>query len=551
MALSSDGENGGHSPVRIMVGGRGHDLWQVTLDPQKGPELGSEATSSILCPTPLSVVSSSKDTGRVETQPGELDIGPKLEPHHLLLGTCSAKTLPLHLAPEPSAIASSLRSGDALSIPAQGCHLLATSGLAETGPWQKLGVAVPQDDCLLETFQTPAACGQGPCLLAPRLEEKERPLHRGRLDMSEALSCPGNKPPAPGCRLGALYWACAHNDSTQLQAILDGGVSPEEATQVDRNGRTGLMVACYHGFGNVVALLSRCSFLDVNQQDKDGNTALMLAAQAGHAPLVSLLINYYAGLDLERRDQRGLTALMKAAIRDRSECADLTAVDPVRGKTALEWAVLTDSFDTVWRIRQLLRRPQAEQLSQHYQPEWPALAGLVAQAQAQTQAAPSLLERLQGALSLPFGQSPQEGGVLDHLVTLTTSLASPFLTTACHTLCPDHPPTLGTRSKSVPELLGTAPPPPPAPSPPLVVSGPRVFVPYQSPQGILSVCPQWLQPRDSTSPRPQVPKILLSKASSSSYQRKPNPSPTGNRCLALPLWRYQQLRMERRRQEEG
>uniref|UniRef100_A0A8C8ZIT7 Ankyrin repeat domain 33 n=1 Tax=Prolemur simus TaxID=1328070 RepID=A0A8C8ZIT7_PROSS len=224
------------------------------------------------------------------------------------------------------------------------------------------------------------------------------------------------------------------------------------------------MVACYHGFGNVVALLSRCSFLDVNQQDKDGNTALMLAAQAGHVPLVSLLVNYYAGLDLERRDQRGLTALMKAAIRDRSECvaallmagADLTAVDPVRGKTALEWAVLTDSFDTVWRIRQLLRRPQVEQLSQHYQPEWPALAGLVAQAQAQ--AAPSLLERLQGTLSLPFGQSPQEGGVLDHLVTLTTSLASPFLTTACHTLCPDHPPTLGTRSKSVPELLVQAKP---------------------------------------------------------------------------------------------
>lgn len=41
------------------------------------------------------------------------------------------------------------------------------------------------------------------------------------------------------------------------------------------------MVACYHGFGSIVALLSCCPFLDVNQQDKDGNTALMLAAQAG------------------------------------------------------------------------------------------------------------------------------------------------------------------------------------------------------------------------------------------------------------------------------
>uniref|UniRef100_A0A2K5ZT71 Ankyrin repeat domain 33 n=1 Tax=Mandrillus leucophaeus TaxID=9568 RepID=A0A2K5ZT71_MANLE len=412
--------------------------------------------------------------------------------------------------------------------------------------------AVPRVDCLIDTLRIPnASCMRGGThLLVPCLEEKELTLHKRGLDMSEALPCPGKDTSTPGCRLGALYWACVHNDPTQLQAILDGGVSPEEATQVDNNGRTGLMVACYRGFQSIVALLSQCPFLDVNQQDKGGDTALMLAAQAGHVPLVSLLLNYYAGLDLERRDQRGLTALMKAAMRNR--CADLTAVDPVRGKTALEWAVLTDSFDTVWRIRQLLRRPQVEQLSQHYQPEWPALSGLVAQAQAQAQVAPSLLERLRATLSLPFALSPQEGGVLDHFVTATTSLASPFVTTACHTLCPDHPPSLGTRSKSVPELLGTAPPPPLVPqSPPeSPQSSPWVFVPYQSPQGILSKCLQWLQPRDSTSPRPQVPKILLSKASSSPHRCWPKPSPAGHQSLALPLWRYQELRIEKRKQEE-
>ncbi|XP_036109114.1 LOW QUALITY PROTEIN: photoreceptor ankyrin repeat protein [Molossus molossus] len=373
--------------------------------------------------------------------------------------------------------------------------------------------------------------------------------------MSEAPYCPDSETPAPDCRLGALYWACVRNDSAQLQAMLDDGVSPEEATQVDGNGRTGLMIACYHGFGGVVALLSRCPFLDVNQQDKEGDTALMLAVQAGHVPLVSLLLNYYLGVDLERRDQRGLTALMKAAIRDRSECvaallmagADLTAVDPVRGQTALEWAVLTDSFQAAQRIRQLLRRPRVEQLSQHYQLEWQALPGLVAQARV----APSLLERLQATLSLPFAQSPQEGGVLDHLVTITTSLASPFLATACRTLCPDCPPALGTRSKSVPELLGTAPPPPPVPQSPQVVPGPRVLLPYQSPQGVLSMCPPWLQVRDRTSSKPQVPKILLSKAPSSASQCKPEPRAAGHCTLTLPVWQYQELRMQRRRQEEA
>ncbi|XP_048198010.1 photoreceptor ankyrin repeat protein [Perognathus longimembris pacificus] len=313
------------------------------------------------------------------------------------------------------------------------------------------------------------------------------------------------------------------------------------------------MVACYRGFASIVALLSRCPYLDVNHQDKEGNTALMLAAQAGHTPLVSFLLNYYAGLDLERRDQRGFTALMKAAVQDRPECvaallmagADLNSVDPVRGKTALEWAVLTDSFNTVKRVRQLLRRPRAEQLSQHYQPEWPPLPGLVAQAQAQ--AAPSLLERLQASLNSSFAPPPQEGGVLDHLVTVTTCLASPFLTTACHTLCPDQPPALGTRSKSVPELLGTAPPPAPAPKPPQQVPGSRAFVPYQSPQGILS---HWLQPRDSTSKKFQVPKILLSKAHSPSSQCLATPRSVGHQSLALPLWPYQELRMVRRRQQE-
>lgn len=59
---------------------------------------------------------------------------------------------------------------------------------------------------------------------------------------------------------------------------------------------------------------------------------------------MSLLLNYFSGLDLERRDQRGLTALMKAAIRDRSECvatllmAGAWGLDWVRGLQSLPQA---------------------------------------------------------------------------------------------------------------------------------------------------------------------------------------------------------------------
>uniref|UniRef100_A0A8C4LT03 Ankyrin repeat domain 33 n=1 Tax=Equus asinus asinus TaxID=83772 RepID=A0A8C4LT03_EQUAS len=125
---------------------------------------------------------------------------------------------------------------------------------------------------------------------------------------------------------------------------------------------------------------------------------------------------------------------MKAAMRDRSECvaallmagADLTAVDPVRGKTALEWALLTDSFDTVCRIRQLLRRPQVEQLSQYYQPEWPALPGLPKQvcaraarqcpAPSPSAPAPSGGPRLPGLRPLP-----EPSGHVEHVPSVATA----------------------------------------------------------------------------------------------------------------------------------
>lgn len=49
--------------------------------------------------------------------------------------------------------------------------------------------------------------------------------------------------------------------------------------------QTGLIVACYHGYVDVVMALSQCPYLDVNWQDNEGNTALITAAQAGgHTP---------------------------------------------------------------------------------------------------------------------------------------------------------------------------------------------------------------------------------------------------------------------------
>lgn len=41
---------------------------------------------------------------------------------------------------------------------------------------------------------------------------------------------------------------------------------------------------------------------------------------AGHATVTNYLLNYFPGLDLERRNAFGFTALMKAAMQGRTEC---------------------------------------------------------------------------------------------------------------------------------------------------------------------------------------------------------------------------------------
>lgn len=45
--------------------------------------------------------------------------------------------------------------------------------------------------------------------------------------------------------------------------------------------QSGLIVACYHGYMEIVIALSQCPYLDINWQDNEGNTALITAAQAG------------------------------------------------------------------------------------------------------------------------------------------------------------------------------------------------------------------------------------------------------------------------------
>nr|XP_006131271.2 photoreceptor ankyrin repeat protein [Pelodiscus sinensis] len=424
------------------------------------------------------------------------------------------------------------------------------------------------EESVLQTWKS-SPDASDPDLHYEEEEEEEAELS----DTSSILSDDSVYPcyePAPATDGGqelTFYQSCARNKAKLLQEVLACGVSPEQVMELDINGRNGLMVACFKGFVDIVTLLSKCPYLDINHQDNDGNTALMIAAQAGHITIVNYLLNYYPLLEIEKRDVRGLTALMKAAVQGRKECvtallmagADLAAVDPVRQKTAREWAGLTGRFETIVQIRSILQRPRAEQFSDRYRPEWPALPELVAKALASKSRCERLMEKICSAFSLNFPHDPEADGVMDHMVRMTTCLASPFVTTACQTICPGSPPEVGKQRLSVPEILKEYRPDPETKSEPgssscnsQAASESRVLVPYQSTTGLLSFFPLRLLRRNSVFPGGQVPKIKLVKASSPPACRKEKlrRSRKNKNLLEPPKWKYKELKEEKKKAVE-
>ncbi|MGH0183398.1 UNVERIFIED_CONTAM: hypothetical protein FKN15_011877 [Acipenser sinensis] len=258
-----------------------------------------------------------------------------------------------------------------------------------------------------------------------------------------------------------LYQACTENDARALHESLERGVSEEEVLELDINGRNGLMVACYKGFVDIVFGLDLPGHEPPGQRrehrphdsspgSKKGKRWVadrsFVLLCTGHMTIVNYLLNYYPGVDLERRDIRGFTAFMKAAMQGRSDCVsslmmagvDLNSVDPTRGKTAKEWAILTGRFETLTKMRRLLEKPCAEQFCDRYTPEWPELRNLVAKAVTVKTRSEKITQRIRSTFTINFPHDPEDDGVLDHMVRMTTGISSPFVTTGCRPLCPPY-----------------------------------------------------------------------------------------------------------------
>ncbi|XP_019942955.2 ankyrin repeat domain-containing protein 33B [Paralichthys olivaceus] len=401
----------------------------------------------------------------------------------------------------------------------------------------------------------------------------------------------------------SLFQACSTNNAAIVRIMIRHGVREEQVKETDRNNRTGLLVACYQGYVDVVIALSQCPYLDVNWQDSEGNTALITAAQAGHITITNYLLNYYSGLDIERRNCHGFTALMKAAMQGRVECvrsimlagAALNAKDFGRHLTARDWALFTGRYETAWVMTRLMERPFPQQYCESYSLEWAPLTSLVAKSQEPRGCMRRLSDTIRNVFSIANVTNPEEEGVIHHMVSITTAMRSPFIAVACHTVCPDSPPSVGKRHYAVPEIIRQQRAKELRSINPDRVDGhlklfqnSRVtLVAKNSADRRASLQAQSLVPRHRSSslgvvaynetlelrrtsllpvhmvlrrssvrPGFSIPKLRVSKAPAPTYEpekvrRKSSAKDGGGHLLQIPKWRYKELKEERRKAEEA
>ncbi|XP_047585586.1 ankyrin repeat domain-containing protein 33B [Lutra lutra] len=379
-----------------------------------------------------------------------------------------------------------------------------------------------------------------------------------------------------------LRAACA-NDVGLLRALVRRGLSAEEVQETDRNGRTGLIVACYHGFVDTVVVLAECPHVDVNWQDSEGNTALITAAQAGHATVTNYLLNYFPGLDLERRNAFGFTALMKAAMQGRTECiralmlagADVHARDPRRGMSPQEWAAYTGRLEAVRLIQRLLERPCPEQFGEKYRPELPLPPEATLKPTGSKNCLQRLTELVRSVLTSRSRQGLEDGGVLDHMVRMTTSLYSPVVAIVCQTVCPESPPCVGKRRLAVQEILeargsraaharesdkieGSEQPFRTSQAAGVCSeAAPQASLPASQLPGAprrASLLPLQLLRRSSVRPGVVIPRVRISKAPAPTFQPErasAKGSTKDSAHLQLPKWRYKEAKEEKRKAEEA
>lgn len=228
-------------------------------------------------------------------------------------------------------------------------------------------------------------------------------------------------------------------------------------------------------------------------------------------------------------------------------------------------------------MQKLQERPLAEQFSDQFKMEWPKMKELLAKAAEPKSCAQRISECMKSAFTFNYFSEPEEDGVLDFMVTITTGMSSPFVAVSCRTVCPGSPPCIGKRRYTVQEILGkqraeeiqTSDKVHPKTLEKLFKNTQVIVVPKKkerraslqinvAPRADVinrrtSLLPLNLLRRSSVRPGYIIPKVRINKAPAPTYQPEKlrrRSSVNDNAYLQIPKWRYKEIKEARKKAEE-
>lgn len=260
--------------------------------------------------------------------------------------------------------------------------------------------------------------------------------------------------------------------------------------------------------------------------------------------------------------------------------ANVHSTDPSRGLTSWEWACYTGRSESAFIMQKLMDRPCPEQLCDQYKPEWPKMKELLAKAAEPKTCLQRISECMRSAVSFRVFHGPEEDGVLDHMVKVTTSLGSPFIALSCRTVCPGSPPAVGKRRLAVQEILRkqraeeirSLDKDHVSSYEKLFQNSKITLIPKKKDRRAslqpvslavsqvntiatrkTSLLPLHLLRRSSVRPGFVIPKVRISKAPPPTFQpekARRRSSAKDDPYLQIPKWRYKELKEERKKAEE-
>lgn len=164
----------------------------------------------------------------------------------------------------------------------------------------------------------------------PRDEQGHTPLHwASMLESStlllQVLSCVNANRPidvrsSADAQAGQtpLHWACVSGRVQSVQLLLERGADP---AALDEKGYSAATHVVHYGRVDLLHIILQKSPALVSVADEEGHTLLQWAAYYDHTPVVAYLLAV-RGVDPDAGDQTGMTALHRAAQRDRFGVAE-------------------------------------------------------------------------------------------------------------------------------------------------------------------------------------------------------------------------------------